>query len=219
MITPSRAHLSRIFRPSCHPRRAFTLVEMAVSIAIMAFLFTFCAYLTFMMGLSMYSIHEQVMAQSSASNAMERTTYVLRNATKISPFDADKDTSGELDRARFATPLDNDISKIQWGKIQFAKNDRDANGTLQIFMNESGTAPDFSFPNIKDFGITVQSDNHVTLKIDYTYRGASRGESDKNHDGIPDSMLSGSLNCDIVAKNFSTYGGHKDDDTTTTEKS
>jgi type II secretory pathway pseudopilin PulG len=190
--------------------RGITLVELIVSIGLMALIFSTMAYMVFATGRNSLLVREQAISQNQAGAASERIATMLRNARFLKGYGAD-DVSTTLSRLAFEIPDPSATGGIRTGIVAFvpASGPNVSDGTIKIFEDSSEYSPgtlaatpgDWNFSNIHNFEVYFHSASWITVSISYTYRGFSLTTTDKNGDGVYDDLLAGDLVTDIIAKN------------------
>lgn len=183
-------------------RKGFTLVETMVSFGIMAFIFSFMAYLTWMSARAFRSIHEQIIVQNQASMAMERVANEMRNSCVFKPVPGDEAIANtNLQRCLFLWPQNGDIYNLTTGKVEFFPSTIPGrNGRLLIYKNASSTQADYAYGLIEDFSIRLESECRVKLSLKFNYSGTRTDHRDTNNDGKLDSSMAGQLITVVSAK-------------------
>ena len=182
--TPLRSCSRFLRRPL--DRRGFTLVETTVSIAVTGFIIAFVGYLIFMATINAYNIHDQVLTQTSASNAAEKVTSLLREATSFAPYEADEGVT-PLSRVLFMVPPPaTPATAVTTSALCFKPGEKGEPGEIWYFedernvtyssMNEDGIwipsgRPTRRFSNIRSFEIFFESDFQLELSVGFDYRG------------------------------------------------
>lgn len=217
--TPSTI-AGRLLRRAAGRRRAFTLVETAISIAVTGFIIAFVGYLIFMATINAYNVHEQVMAQTSASNATERIASLLREATSFAPYEADEGVT-TLSRVLFMVPPPaTPATAVTTSALCFKPGVDGKPGEIWYFEDETDVAygsvnsdgiwipsgtPTRRFSNIRSFEIFFESDFQLELSLGFDYRGFAFVFQ------RPEVPMVGRFTTQVVARNhFLPYGpnGH-----------
>ncbi len=192
------------------PTRGISLVELVISIGIMAFIFSAMAYMTFATGRNSLVIREQARSQNQAGSASERIAATLRNARFMKGYSTD-DISTTLTRLVYEIPDPSEDDGVREGVVAFvpATNANTSDGVIKVFENADDFSPDtleetkadWEYSFIQDFAVRFHSPSWITLTISYTYRGFTLSTTDSDNDGVQDSLLAGQFQTDIIAKN------------------
>ncbi|AXA35586.1 MAG: prepilin-type N-terminal cleavage/methylation domain-containing protein [Candidatus Hydrogenedentota bacterium] len=180
-------------------KRGFSIAEMVISLSILAMVFSFLAYLTFYSGRNFAGLHEQIISQVNAANAIEVTANLLRNAAYFSRYPDDPVTLEEVKRLKVAMPLSaNSVTTAVLAYHSRNKElywfDSENQVTFDSDGNPNGT-PAKSFPYMESFGIRYESMFRVTLVAGFTYRGFARVLEN------PGNPQYGQFITDVIAKN------------------
>lgn len=203
-----------------------TLVEVAVSTAVMSLIFGAMTYMIFVSARSTLQVREQSLSQQQAAAAAERITNTLRNAAAFRPYDTDSMTN-TLKRVLYDIPDSTEASGYRTGIVVFATGSDDANesdGVVKIFEDESDYDPgtvktataSWEYEGVQDFEIVFNSPSWITISAKYNYRGFTTSEIDADNDGIQDSRLAGEFITDVIAKNHHPGESAQYADTTST---
>lgn len=182
-----------------HIQRGFTLTEMVIGIGVMAFIFSFLAYLTYYSSRNFVGVHEQVLSQINASNATEVTANLLRRAAYYSIYPGDPEEAAEYRRILVAMPVSG--TEVTTGVLVFHTKKKELhwydnvnNVTWDADGNPVGQ-PTFKFEHLESFVIQYQSMFRLTLVAGFTYRGFSRILEN------PGNPQFGQFITDVIAKN------------------
>ncbi len=180
-------------------RLGFTLAEMVIGVAIMAFIFSFLAYLTFFSGRNMVGLHQQILSQVNASNATEVAANLLRRAAYFSIHPDDPEEAAEYRRILVAVPFSG--TQVTTGMLVFHTKKKE----LQWYDNYASVVwdadgnpignPSYKFEHLEEFRIQYQSMFRLTLVAGFTYRGFSRILDN------PGNPQYGQFITDVIAKN------------------
>ncbi len=160
-------------------RRGVSLVELMVSIGLLAFISAFTGFLLVMTVRSTYGIHRQVRGQLAAASAAERATTLLRSAVYFSMWPGDEAFSPPLlTRMRFAVPGAGNSVTTQVLCFNPAK------GTLEFYENENQVSfsvspdgfvpvgtPARRFAHLSEMKFHWESEYRLTLIFNYEYSG------------------------------------------------
>lgn len=182
-----------------HIQRGFTLTEMVIGIGVMAFIFSFLAYLTYYSSRNFVGVHEQVLSQINASNATEVAANLLRRAAYYSIYPGDPEEAAEYRRILVAMPVSG--TQVTTGVLVFHTKKKELhwydnvnNVTWDADGNPVGQ-PTFKFEHLESFVIQYQSMFRLTLVAGFTYRGFSRILEN------PGNPQFGQFITDVIAKN------------------
>jgi len=182
-----------------HIQGGFTLTEMVIGIGVMAFIFSFLAYLTYYSSRNFVGVHEQVLSQINASNATEVTANLLRRAAYYSIYPGDPEEAAEYRRILVAMPVSG--TQVTTGVLVFHTKKKELhwydnvnNVTWDADGNPVGQ-PTFKFEHLENFVIQYQSMFRLTLVAGFTYRGFSRILEN------PGNPQFGQFITDVIAKN------------------
>lgn len=182
-----------------HIQRGFTLTEMVIGIGVMAFIFSFLAYLTYYSSRNFVGVHEQVLSQINASNATEVTANLLRRAAYYSIYPGDPEEAAEYRRILVAMPVSG--TEVTTGVLVFHTKKKELhwydnvnNVTWDADGNPVGQ-PTFKFEHLESFVIQYQSMFRLTLVAGFTYRGFSRILENRGNPQF------GQFITDVIAKN------------------
>lgn len=182
-----------------HIQSGFTLTEMVIGIGVMAFIFSFLAYLTYYSSRNFVGVHEQVLSQINASNATEVTANLLRRAAYYSIYPGDPEEAAEYRRILVAMPVSG--TEVTTGVLVFHTKKKELhwydnvnNVTWDADGNPVGQ-PTFKFEHLESFVIQYQSMFRLTLVAGFTYRGFSRILEN------PGNPQFGQFITDVIAKN------------------
>jgi type II secretory pathway pseudopilin PulG len=177
----------------------FTVVEMVTSLAIVSFIFSFLAYLTFYSSRNFVGVHEQVLSQINASNATEVTANLLRRAAYFSIHPADPEEAASYKRILVAIPVSG--TAVTTGVLAFHEKKKElwwvANADSLTWDSNGdpvGT-PDMKFEHLENFSILYQSMFRLTVVAGFTYRGFSQILEN------PGNPQYGKFITDVIAKN------------------
>ena len=179
-------------------RRGFTMMETVVSVGIAAFILSFSAYLTFFAGRNTILIHRQIMGQTSAASAAERSVSLLRNAHHFAAAPGDT-PSTSLKRVLFVMPQGSTGATTQAlafdsvkGELQYFADA--ANVSFDAAKNPVGT-PTKRFGNLKNFSMSWESEFRLKLTFSFQYSGFAL------YFANPGNPQYGQIITDVIAKN------------------
>lgn len=182
-----------------HRNLAFTLAEMVIGVGIMAFIFSFLAYLTFFSGRNMVGLHEQILSQINASNATEIAANLLRRAAYFAIHPGDPEEAAEYRRILVAVPVSG--TQVTTGMLVFHTKKKELHwydNYASVMWDADGNpvgSPSYKFEHLEDFRIQYQTMFRLTLVAGFTYRGFSRILAD------PGNPQYGQFVTDVIAKN------------------
>jgi hypothetical protein len=172
---------------------------MVIGIGVMAFIFSFLAYLTYYSSRNFVGVHEQVLSQINASNATEVAANLLRRAAYYSIYPGDPEEAAEYRRILVAMPVSG--TQVTTGVLVFHTKKKELhwydnvnNVTWDADGNPVGQ-PTFKFEHLESFVIQYQSMFRLTLVAGFTYRGFSRILEN------PGNPQFGQFITDVIAKN------------------
>ncbi|MGB9692168.1 MAG: type II secretion system protein [Candidatus Sumerlaeaceae bacterium] len=180
-------------------KHAFTLVEMVTAIAVLSFIFSFLAYLTYYASRNFVGVHEQVLSQINASNATEVTANLLRRAAYYSIFPTDSPETAEYKRILVAMPISG--TEVTTGVLAYHSKKKELhwydnmNAVTWDADGDPVGKPTFKFEHLENFAIQYQTMYRLTLVAGFTYRGFSRILDD------PGNPQFGQFVTDVIAKN------------------
>lgn len=177
----------------------FTLTEMMISLAVLAFIFSFLGYLTYYTSRNFVGVHEQVLSQINASNATEVAANLLRKAAYYSIHPSDPSDAGEYSRILVAIPVSG--TEVTTGVLAFHRKKKELHwyaDARTVTWDADGNPvgqPTFKFENLQNFAIQYQSMFRLTLVAGFTYRGFSQILEN------PGNPQYGQFVTDVIAKN------------------
>lgn len=179
--------------------RGFTLAEMVIGLGVMAFIFSFLAYLTFYSSRNFVGVHEQVLSQINASNATEVTANLLRRAAYFSIYPGDPSEPPEYRRILVAMPVAG--NQVTTGVLVYHTKKKELHwydNINTVTWDSDGNPvgkPTFKFEHLESFVIQYQSMFRLTLVAGFTYRGFARIFEN------PGNPQYGQFLTDVIAKN------------------
>lgn len=159
-------------------RRGFNMIEMTVSMGVMAFIFASLGFMVFLSARNSMNIRDQILSQTSASACSERIAMLFRKASYFTRVTADQTTAGPYTRMKFIVADNSGTTSTQlicYDQVKeqvmyFADASRASFGTTGGKTTVSGTSS-LHYTNISDFQIVMESEYRLTLRLFYKYRG------------------------------------------------
>jgi hypothetical protein len=186
-----RLHLS-------HGRRGVTLTETLVSFGITAFIMSFTAYLTFLSGRNTINIHQQILGQTSASRAAERSVYLMRNAHHYAPVQGDVPAE-TMKRILMISPPGSAAATTQVLAFHSERNElqyyKDASDVSFDEENNPVGEPTLRFRHLSGFNIGWESEFRLRMRFSFQYSGFAM----RLHN--PSNPQYGQFITDVIAKN------------------
>ena len=180
--------------------KAFTTVEVLVALAILGFVFGMVGFLIFVSSRNLINLRDQMVSQTSATVACERTVSLLRNATQFQMFGGDNEL--QLSRIKFVEPVGNSNATRS---IEYDSQ----NKRLMYFENGDhvGGGASRSFRNVEGVNFVYLSPYRLRLEFHFQYSGFALTFA------RPRVVQKGQFITDVIAKNhFIAQGQDSYDD-------
>jgi hypothetical protein len=176
-------------RPACRVK-AFTTVELVVSIALLAFVFGMSGSLLFFTSRNLLNLRDQISSQTSATVACERAVSLLRNATQFQVFSDDAGNVLNLTRIKFTEPNGNSL-------LTRSLEYDSANKRLLYFENGDhvGGGASRAFRSLDGVNMVYLSPYRVRLEFLFQYQGFALTFA------RPRIVQKGQFITDVIAKN------------------